>query len=195
MSRKKRLISIGIVVTVMTIICFFILSIEKPVEEAKQNYKPIVYHFETSEQSDKISHYILLKNPKLPKILSDYMALTMIDKCNKYNFPIGLMVALCQSASLFNPSFETPKGSVNRKGLLGIAINQTDLDAKVDKEVNLFNVEDNLELGLVLFSEKLKATNGDLGCALKSYETDVNNETSILIYLGEFILYQTSFTN
>jgi len=152
------------------------------------------YNIKINKEMDIISKFIKKKNNRVPLLVADQMASSIVIKCEEGNIPVGLVIGIIEVESLYDPyAIGPPVGGnhLRRARGLGQILDNTCGGLKVSKD-KLHNINYNICCIVDKMNEKLKATGGNVEKSLYCYVgKDSTYPTKVFKTMGEFRYFRS----
>ena len=137
-----------------------------------------------------IKSYIEEKYKNVLNIITEEIAIQIIEKSIEHKISPYLVIAIIEVESGFNPMAIS---SMKAKGLMQI-MPEWCKKFNIDSKSDIFNIETNIDIGIKIFNIHLKEADGNIPLGLYYY-VGKNNIYASKVYnaMGKFIIYETSF--
>jgi len=135
-----------------------------------------------------ISMFIKKNNNRVPLLVADQIANSIVTRCSKHNLPNELIIGIIDVESTYDPyAVGPPVGSKKRRARgLGQVLDETCGDEDIMKD-KLHNIDYNIEYTIKILLSKLKISNGDIDKALYLYVGQSDEYSSkVFRTMGEF---------
>lgn len=146
------------------------------------------YHIEIDREMDIIARFIKKNNNRVPMLVADQIANSIVTRCSKHNLPNELIVGIIDVESTYDPyAIGPPVGRSKRRARgLGQVLDETCGNEDIMKD-KLHNIDYNIEYTIKILVSKLKISNGDIDKALYLY-VGQSDEYSAKVFrtMGEF---------
>lgn len=152
------------------------------------------YNIKINKEMDIISKFIKKRNNRVPLLVADQMAHSIVTKCEEDNMPTELIIGIIEVESLYDPyAIGPPVGGnqLRRARGLGQILDPTCGGVKVSKD-KLHNIDYNVDCIVDKMNEKLKITGGDVEKSLYYYVgKDDKYAPKVFKVMGEFRYFRT----
>ena len=153
-----------------------------------------VHNIKINKEMDIISKFIKKRNNRVPSLVADQMAHSIVVRCEEGNIPTELVIGIIEVESLYDPyAIGPPVGGnhLRRARGLGQILDNTCGGLKVSKD-KLHNINYNIHCIVDKMNEKLKATGGDVWKSLYCYVgKDDKYASKVFKVAGEFRYFRT----
>ena len=174
-------------ISIVLIIGFYIATREDVVFKASNEITEteVITDLKMNTEMKAVSAYIRKVSKTKSKLISDYIAYSLVTVSNKKNISIDLIVGLMYVESLFDPFAISPVGA---KGLMQIydkgigCIKKTGKCKITFDQSKIFNVKYNIECGAEILISKIDEINADRN-KKKKYKRAVLDE-ALYRYVG-----------
>jgi len=137
--------------------------------------------------SSKVYSYILHYYKRTPPTVARQIANTIVETSDKYKVGIGLITAIIEQESAFNPYALSKK---NARGLMQVRHSVWGTELELENQYQLHEITTGIESGVKVIKIYLKETKGDISEALYLYVgKDKKYVREVLTRIGKFEVF------